>query len=301
MQTITTHLWFDKEAREAAELYVSMLPQSKIKSITTLHDTPSGSVDTVTFELLGREFQAISAGPYFKFNPSVSLHVTCNTADEVDRLWARLAEGGMVLMELGTYPFSERYGWLQDRYGLSWQLSYPGGSGVSPKIRPFIMFVGSVCGRAEEAIRFWTSVFPGSHVGVIQHHGGGEGPDRPGTVRYAEFSLLGQDFAAIDSAYEHQFAFNEAISFMVLCETQAEIDRYWKQLTAVPEAEQCGWLKDKYGLSWQIVPGGMEELLGGNDRERIDRVTQAFLGMKKIDLAKLREVYAGQPAKTSAK
>ncbi len=117
MQKITTHLWFDKEAKEAAEFYVSVLPQSKITSITTLHDTPSGSVDTVTFELLGRAFQAISAGPYFKLNPSVSLHVTCRTADDVDRLWAQLAEGGMVLMELGAYPFSERYGWVQDRTG----------------------------------------------------------------------------------------------------------------------------------------------------------------------------------------
>src|SRR5512139_1961112 len=99
MQTMTTHLWFDKEAKEAAEFYVSIFPQSKINSITTLHDTPSGSVDTVTFELLGREFQALSAGPYFKFNPSVSMHVTCSYKDEVDRIWARLSEGGDVLME----------------------------------------------------------------------------------------------------------------------------------------------------------------------------------------------------------
>ncbi len=293
MQTMTTHLWFDKEAREAAEFYVSLFPQSKIRSITTLHDTPSGSVDTVTFELLGREFQAISAGPYFKFNPSVSLHVTCRTAGDVDRLYARLAEGGMALMELGAYPFSERYGWVQDKYGLSWQMSFPGGANASEKIRPFLMFVGSVYGKAEEAMRYWTSVFPDSKVDTIEHRGEGEEPDKPGTVRYAEFSLLGYEFAASESAYEHQFEFNEAISFMVQCETQEEIDRYWNKLSAVPEAEQCGWLKDKYGLSWQIVPKGMEEMLGGNDRERIDRVTQAFLQMKKIDLAKLQAVYEG--------
>jgi predicted 3-demethylubiquinone-9 3-methyltransferase (glyoxalase superfamily) len=293
MQTITTHLWFDKEAREAAELYVSIIPQSKITSSTTLHDTPSGSVDTVTFELLGREFQAISAGPFFKFNPSVSLHVTCKTAGDVDRLYAQLAKGGAVLMELDAYPFSERYGWVQDRYGLSWQLSYPGGAGITPQIRPFLMFVGSVHGRAEEAIGFWTSVFPGSKVDVIQHHGAGEEPDKPGTVRYAEFTLLDQGFAAIDSAYEHQFAFNEAISFMVPCETQAEIDRYWTQLSAAPEAEQCGWLKDKFGVSWQIVPSDMGQWLGGDDQARRDRVTQAFLQMKKIDIAKLRQVYEG--------
>jgi predicted 3-demethylubiquinone-9 3-methyltransferase (glyoxalase superfamily) len=154
--------------------------------------------------------------------------------------------------------------------------------------------VGGVCGKAEEAIRLWTSVFPDSKAGTIQHHAEGEGPDKPGTVKYAEFSLLRNEFAAMDSAYEHQFAFNEAISFMVMCERQEEIDHYWNKLSAVPEAEQCGWLKDKFGLSWQIVPSGMEQMLGGDDRERIDRVTQAFLQMKKIDTARLRQVYEGQ-------
>ncbi len=156
------------------------------------------------------------------------------------------------------------------------------------------MFVGSVCGRAEEAMRFWTSLFPDSHVDMIQHHGEGEGPDKPGTVKYAEFSLLGHDFAAIDSAYEHPFAFNEAVSFMVYCDTQEEIDYYWNKLSAVPEAEQCGWLKDKFGLSWQIVSSEMQQMLAGDDRVRVDRVTQAFLQMKKIDTATLRKAFEGR-------
>ena len=229
MQKITTHLWFDKEAREAAEFYVSVFPQSKIKSITTLHNTPSGSVDTVTFELLGREFQAISAGPLFRFNPSVSFHVTCRTKDEVDALWERLSEGGTVLVELGAYPFSERYGWVQDKYGLSWQIFSTGGADERQKITPVIMFVGSVCGQAEEAVNFWTSVFREAKIDAILHYGKGEEPDREGTVKYAAFSLLGQEFGAMDSAHDHRFAFNEAISFMVNCETQEEIDYYWQQ------------------------------------------------------------------------
>lgn len=300
MQKITTHLWFDKEAREAAEFYVSIFPQSRITGGTKLQDTPSGSVVTVTFELLGREFQAISAGPYFKLNPSISFFVTFKTKDEVDRAWARLSEGGMALMELGTYPFSERYGWVQDRYGLSWQIGVAGGPDAKPQVTPMLLFVGSVCGKAEEAIEFWTGVFPNSRVDVIQRRGQGEEPEKEGTVRFAAFSLLGASFAAMDSALEHPFGFNEAISFMVHCETQEEIDRYWQQLSAVPEAEQCGWLKDKYGLSWQIVPTAMEEMLGGNDRERTDRVTQAFLQMKKLDVAKLRTAYEGQPALSSS-
>ena len=291
MQKITPHLWFDKEAIEAANYYVSTFPNSKVKHTTMLYNTPSDSVDIVTFELLGLEFQAINAGPLFKFNPSISFHVPCKTKEEVDEIWNKLSPGGQVLMELGAYPFSERYGWLQDKYGLSWQIIYSSEDYVRQKITPAIMFVGSVCGKAEDAINYWTSVFPEANVDFLQHYGKGEEPDQEGTLKYGGFSLFGQEFRAMDSAYEHQFMFNEAISFIVNCDTQQEIDYYWGKLSAVPEAEQCGWLKDKYGISWQVVPTGMEVMLGGNDRVRIDRVTQAFLVMKKIDIAQLQEAY----------
>ncbi len=162
-------------------------------------------------------------------------------------------------MQLGEYPFSERFAWVQDRYGLSWQIFYTGGADVKQKITPVIMFVGSVCGKAEEAVNFWTSVFRDSKAGMIQRYGKGEEPDKEGTLKYAAFSLLGQEFGAMDSAQDHRFAFNEAISFMVNCNSQEEIDYYWQRLSAVPEAEQCGWLKDKYGVSWQIVPTGMDD------------------------------------------
>jgi len=294
MQKITPHLWFDKEALEAANFYVSTFPNSKVKNTTMLHNTPSGSVDIVNFELLGLEFQAISAGPLFKFNPSISFHVTCKTKEEVDEIWKKLSHGGQVLMELGAYPFSERYGWLQDKYGLSWQIIYSSGEHVKQKITPVIMFVGSVCGKAEEAVNFWTSIFPEAKVNAILHFGKGEEPDKEGTLKYGSFSLFGQEFGAMDSAHEHPFTFNEAISFIVNCDTQEEINYYWEKLSAVPEAEQCGWLKDKYGFSWQVVPSGMDEMLRGDDRERIDRVTQAFLVMKKLDIAKLQEAYDGK-------
>jgi predicted 3-demethylubiquinone-9 3-methyltransferase (glyoxalase superfamily) len=294
MQKITPHLWFDKEALEAADFYVSTFPNSKVKYTAVLHDTPSGSTDIVTFELLGLEFQAISAGPLFKFNPSVSFQVTCRTKEEVDEIWKRLSQGGQVLMELGAYPFSERYGWLQDKYGLSWQIIYTSGADVKQKITPMIMFVGEVCGKAEEAVKFWASVFREAKMDMTLRYGKGEEPDREGTLKYATFSLFGQEFRVMDSAYEHRFMFNEAISFIVTCDTQEEIDTYWERLSAVPEAEACGWLKDKYGFSWQIVPKGMDEMLQGADRERIDRVTQAFLPMKKLDIAKLQEAYEGR-------
>lgn len=294
MQKIVPHLWFDKEATEAANFYVSTFPNSKVKNTSVLHNTPSGSVDIVTFELLGLEFQALSAGPLFKFNPSISFHVICKTKEEVDEIWEKLSHGGQVLMELGAYPFSERYGWLQDKYGLSWQIFYSSADHVQQKITPVIMFVGSVCGKAEEAVNFWTSIFPDAKVNAIQNYGKGEEPDEEGTLKYGSFLLFGQEFGAMDSAHEHQFTFNEAISFIVNCDTQEEIDYFWERLSAVPEAEQCGWLKDKYGISWQVVPLGVEEMLQGDDRERVDRVTQAFLVMKKLDIAKLQEAYDGK-------
>lgn len=292
-QKIVPHLWFDNEAHEAAEFYTALFASSKITNITTLHDTPSGDADVVSFELAGQKFMAISAGPYFKFNPSISFHIKCKTKDEVDKLWKKLSKGGKVLMELGSYPFSERYGWLEDKYGLSWQLIYVGEYEIKQKFLPILMFVGDVCGRAEEAVKFYTSVFRDGKIKMIVRYQKGEGPDKEGTVKYAHFTLFGQEFGVMDSAYPHKFALNEAISFIVYCDTQEEIDYYWDKLSAVPESEQCGWLKDKFGVSWQIVPRAMDEMMTKGTREEINRLTQAFLPMKKLDIAKLKKAYEG--------
>ena len=291
MQTITPHLWFDKEAKEAAELYTSIFKHSKIKNAATLHNTPSGSVDLLTIELMGQEFRLISAGPLFKFTPAVSFLVACDTKNEVDALWNELSKGGSALMELGEYPFSERYGWTQDRYGLSWQVMFMGDRKIEQKITPTLMFVREVCGKAEEAINFYASIFNNAKVGDILRYGRGEEPDKEGTVKHAAFTLLGQEYAAMDSARGHNFTFNEAISLMVHCNTQEEIDYYWGKLTADPKAEQCGWLKDKYGLSWQIVPTVMDEMLQDKNEKKLARVTEAFLKMKKFDIGKLKEAY----------
>ena len=292
MEKITPHLWFDNNAEEAAKFYTSIFKNSKIKNVTTLHNTPSGTVEIFTIELLGQEFTLISAGPLFKFNPSVSFLVVCSTKEEVDELWKNLSNGGMALMELGEYPFSEKYGWVQDKYGLSWQVIYVGDDQkIKQRIIPTLMFVGKQYGKAGEAMNFYASVFENARVGDILHYSKGEEPDKEGTVKHASFILESQEFAAMDSAREHNFEFNEAISFMVHCETQEEIDYYWGKLSAYSEAEQCGWLKDKYGLSWQIVPYLMDEMLKDNDEKKIGRVTEAFLQMKKLDIAKLKEAY----------
>lgn len=298
MPTIAPHLWFDTQAVEAARLYTSTFPASSVTSVSTLHGTPSGDVDVVTFELFGQPFSAISAGPLFRFTPAISFLVHCSTRDEVDAYWGRLAAGGTALMPLDSYPFSARFGWTEDRYGLSWQVMYAGDAPIGQRITPALMFVGEVCGKAEEAMDLYASVFPASAMGGAMRYGAGEEPDRPGTIKHARFTLAGREFAAMDSAYAHAFGFNEAISLLVRCDDQAEIDHYWERLSAVPEAERCGWLKDRYGVSWQIVPAALDELLGSGTEEQRARVTEAFLAMKKLDIAELERAYKGAQART---
>jgi len=294
MKKITPHLWFDKEAKEAAEFYTSLFPNSEVTNVNTLHDTPSGDCDIVSFTLHGMPFMAISAGPYFKFNPSVSFMVNFdpsrdNDAEKnIDRVWEKLLEGGKVLMPIQEYPFSKRYGWVEDKYGLSWQLILTNPAGEErPPILPFLLFTGNVYGKAEEAIKFYLSVFKDSKMGTLMKYGPGHTPDKDDAVMFADFKLLETWMAAMESAHEHNFAFNEAVSFIVKCDTQAEIDYYWEKLSAVPESEQCGWLKDKFGVSWQITPTAMDEMMSTTDQEKLDRVTQAFLKMKKFDIAEL--------------
>ena len=292
MQSITPHLWFDKEAKQAAELYTSIFKDSKIKSTTTLRNTPSGTVDLLTIELLGQEFKFINAGPLFKFTPAISFLVACSTKDEVDTLWNELSKQGSVLMELGEYPFSERYGWVQDRYGLSWQVMFMGDRPIKQKITPTLMFVDQQYGKAEDATNFYTSVFRNASVDHILRYGKDEKPDKEGTIKHAGVVLEGASFALMDSARAHNFTFNEAISFMVSCNDQQEIDYFWSKLSADPNAGQCGWLKDRFGLSWQIVPTVMSQMLQDRDEKKLARVTQTFLKMKKFDIAKLKEAYS---------
>lgn len=299
-QNIVPHLWFDKEAHEAAEFYATIFPESKITNVTTLHNTPSGDAQIVSFELWGQIFMAINAGPYFKFNPSVSFMVNFDPSREkgarekVDEVWGKLSAGGTVLMPLDTYPFSERYGWIQDKYGVSWQLILTNPEGEErPTMIPSLMFVGEQCGKAEEAIHFYLSVFKNSKQGLIARYPKGMEPDKEGTIMFSDFMLENLWLAAMDSAEDHKFSFNEAISFMVYCDTQEEIDYYWGKLSAVREAEQCDWLKDKYGVSWQIVPRVMDEMMNNSTPEQIARVNTAVLKMKKLDLAELQKAYKG--------
>lgn len=310
MEKITPHLWFDKEAKEASEFYTSVFPASRIVNTSVIHDTPSGDCDIISFELWGQRFMSISAGPLFTFNPAVSFIVSFDpqffkdssspekeARKAMDAAWERLSEGGTVLMPIDQYPFSQRYGWVQDKFGLSWQLILSNSEGEArTSIVPSLLFVGGNAGMAEEAINFYLSVFKDSKMGEMHRYGPDRLPDKEGSLMFADFMVEKSWFAAMDSAREQNFNFNEAISFMVKCKTQKEIDYYWEKLSAVPEAEQCGWLKDRFGLSWQIVPEAMDEMMSDADPQRVARVTEAFLKMKKFDLADLESAYYGVPS-----
>lgn len=297
MQKITPCLWFDTQAEEAMNIFTSSFPNSRIVIIQRYPDEPlaipisgmEGKVLTGIFELAGQQFMALDGGPMFRFNPSVSFFVNCETEAEIDELWQRFADGGKTLMALQQYPFSEKFGWLEDKYGLSWQLN------LAPrpqKITPFLMFAGEQHGKAEEAIRFYTALFENAGIVSIEHYAPGEYGD-PGTVKHAVFRLAGQEFMAIDSNLEHDFTFNEAISFHVECKSSDELDYLWDNLSVDPAAEQCGWLRDKYGVSWQIIPALLPQLLNDPDPEKSRRVMDAMLQMKKIDVEGLQKAYAG--------
>jgi predicted 3-demethylubiquinone-9 3-methyltransferase (glyoxalase superfamily) len=297
MQKIIPHLWFDDQAEEAARFYTALFPNGKIGEISRygkagheIHGQPEGRVMTIAFELDGYRLIALNGGPHFSFSPAISLFVVLEREAEVDALWAGLVEGGSVMMPLDRYDWSEKYGWLNDRWGLSWQIMLGRRSDVGQSIVPALLFVDGQQGRAEEAITHYTGTFDDSRIdGILRYDG--LGPDPKGTIKHAQFRLEGQTFMAMDSALLHQFGFTEAISFMVMCDSQPELDRYWQALSAVPDAEQCGWLKDEFGVSWQITPRRLAEMMADPDKAKVARVTEAFMGMKKLDLGVLEGVY----------
>ena len=300
MQKIIPHLWFDSQAKEAANFYTSIFPESKITSTSVIHNTPSGDCDIVAFDLWGYSFLSISAGPFFKPNPAISFMVNFDPSRmtdakaKLDEVWSKLSEGGKVLMPLDKYPYSDHYGWIQDKYGFSWQLMLTNPAGEPrPPIIPSLMFANKKCGKAEEATNFYIETFKNSKRGLMAKYAAGMAPHMEGNVMFTDFQLEGGWFAAMDAPGTHEFDFNEAISLMVNCDTQEEIDYYWNKLSAVPEAEQCGWLADKYGVSWQISPAEMNTMMQGTPKQ-VERVTKAFLQMKKFDLAKLRATYEGK-------
>jgi len=292
MKRIIPYLWFNDQAETAAELYTSIFPASRIDSVSRYHESgaevsgmPAGSVLSVAFELGGLTMVALNGGPYYNFSPAISFFVNCKTAEELDQIWERLLPGGEVLMELGSYPYSERYGWLTDRFGVSWQLML---SSEQPLIVPCLLYTQEHYGQAEPALNFYVSEIPSSNVDVIERKDDGK-------VLYSAFNLHSQRFTAMESELDHAFTFTPAISFLLECDTQQEVDHFWEAFGAGGEYMPCGWLTDRFGVTWQIVPAELFDLINDYDPVRSERAMQAMLKMQKIDLAALQRAFNGEP------
>jgi len=296
MQKITPFLWFDSQAEEAVNFYTSVFKNSKAGKATRYDEAgaaatgrKAGSIMTIDFYLDGLEFTAINAGPVLKFNPSISFFVVSKDESEIDRLWKKFSDGVKVLMELDKYDWSKKYGWVEDKFELSWQLLLAEDE-VKQKIVPSLLFVDKAFGKAEEAINFYTSIFKNSKLESVYKF-----PDNEKAVMYSDISLEGNLLAAMDGPGEHGLQFNEAISFVVNCENQEEVDYYWNKLTADGGAESiCGWLKDKFGVSWQIISTILLRYISDKDPKKSQAVMQAMLKMKKIDVSLVEKAYSGK-------
>jgi predicted 3-demethylubiquinone-9 3-methyltransferase (glyoxalase superfamily) len=269
-------IWYNGNAKAAADFYCSVFPNSKITI-----DTPM----VVNFELYGQKFMGLNGGPKFTTNPSISFFIICETDEEINELYAKLMDGGMAMMPLDTYPWSERYAFFNDKFGLAWQLMKGKYSDVNQKITPCFLFVGDSFKKAEAAVKFYTETFPQSSIDGILLYTPEEG-EAAGAVKHSQFIIDKKVFMAMDGAGNHAFAFNEAISFVVECKDQKEIDNYWDKLTSDGGKESmCGWLKDKFGISWQIIPYNIGALMSKPGKG--EKVMQALLQMKKLDMAAL--------------
>ncbi|MGO1257265.1 VOC family protein [Microbacterium gubbeenense] len=278
-QKIVPNVWCTRNAEEMGEFYRSVFRDTT--SVVTARypdDVPDWQSEFAGLPLVADLrigdylIVLVNAGDEFRPNPAISFMLNFDPLEfggdepaaraHLDEVWAGLSEGGRTLMPLDAYPFSPHYGWIEDRFGVSWQLILTDPAGEPrPFVIPQLMFAGPVEGKAREAANFYTSLFDDSGLGLVAEYPESTGPAAAGDVVFGEFRLAGQWFSMMDSGVEQDFSFTAGVSLEVRCEDQDEIDRLWSALSAVPEAEQCGWLADKYGVSWQIVPKSMGDLM----------------------------------------
>jgi len=270
-EKITPCLWYNGNAGEAADLYCSIFANAKITSRSPI---------VLEIDVAGQSITLLDGGPMYQPNPSISLFYICENANELDRVWNGLNKEGEVLMPLDKYPWSEKYGFISDKFGVSWQISLGKIEDVGQKVTPCLMFTGKQCGRAEEALHFYSSVFKISKTDGILYE-----DQNKNLVRHAQFALMGNKFMVMDSAAPHKFTFSEGVSLTIHCETQEEIDYYWQKLTESGEESMCGWLKDKFGVSWQVVPVVLEKILG--DPAKAGKAAKAFMAMRKLDIEQI--------------
>lgn len=274
-QRIVPNLWFQGNAAEGAEFYERVFPRTHAvvagryptEGLADFQKEFAGEILTVDVDLDGYRFTLINADSTFRPDPAISFMVNfdASVADAVqhlDDLWRDLADGGTVHMALDEYPFSRRYGWVEDRFGVSWQLVLGDTAGPDRgRIIPSLLFGGPAQNLARPTIERLVGVFDDSEIVTLREFGTPHGPAKADSIAYADFRLDGQWFAAMDSGIEQSASFGYGVSLLIECDDQDEIDRYWSALSHDPEAEVCGWCKDEAGISWQVVPRSMDLLM----------------------------------------
>lgn len=265
-------LWFDGQAKAAATFYCSIFPESKI-----IQESPM----VVNWELNGQRFMGLNGGPMFQLNASISVFANFDNQANLDAAWNQLIDGGSALMPIDKYPWSERYGWLKDKFGLTWQLMLSDNN----LLLPSMLFSNEQFGNAQSAMQFYTSIFPSSGIEVTELYGP-ENPAQAGKLMFGQMHLMDKPIILMDGPGDHYFQFNEAFSFVVQCEDQVEIDKYWNSLIADGGQESmCGWLKDQFGVSWQIIPASLSKLMSQSNNGQ--KVMEAVLKMRKLEIAVL--------------
>lgn len=290
MSRFATCIWLNDQAEAAFDFYKSVFKNVELlrsaknsESNAKMTGAEVGSVMTLECNIEGLHFLLLNGGPMFQPNPSISFFIGCADEAEIDETFKKLSEGGSVLMPLDKYPFSEKFAWVNDKYGVSWQMNL---QKRSQKITPALMFVGEQAGRAEEAMKRYTEIFDNSKIVEVSKYVEGDG-DKVGLVKHGVFELEGEQFIALDSTMPHKFGFNEGVSLIIHCDDQADVDNFWKKLTEGGKPSQCGWLIDKFGVSWQVVPNILVEMLQEKDPERYEKFMKALMQMQKLDIKEL--------------
>jgi predicted 3-demethylubiquinone-9 3-methyltransferase (glyoxalase superfamily) len=275
-KSITPCIWFNNQAKEAATLYCSAFENAKITAQSPI---------VTEINVSGQSLVLLDGGPMYQANASISFFYNCKTGAEFDRIWSALGKEGIVLMPADKYPWSEKYGWINDTFGVSWQLSFDSRNQTGEKITPCLMFTGKQYGRVDEAIAHYSSIFKNPSVNGILRYTANESPDQEGKVKHAEIMLNGQKFMLMESAASHNFSFTEGVSLTIYCETQEEIDYYWEKLTQSGKESMCGWLVDKFGVSWQIIPSILGKIM--NDPGKAGKAAKAFMAMRKLNIEQI--------------
>lgn len=275
-EKITPCFWYNNQAKEAAALYCSVFAQAKITAQSPI---------VTGIDVSGQSITLLDGGPKYKPNPSISFFYVCEKEEEFDRIWNAFTKEGTVMMPAGKYPWSEKYGWVTDKFGISWQVSVGKLSDVGQKVTPCMLFTGKQHGRADEAIAHYSSIFKNAKLDGILRYGPNEQPEQEGKVKHAQIAFLDYKFMVMESAAEHNFTFTEGVSLTIHCETQDEIDYYWSRLTESGEESMCGWLKDKFGVSWQIIPTMLDKIM--SDPAKAGKAAQAFMSMRKLNIEQI--------------